>query len=72
MFAFISSQLASGARRLASLPPVRRFVRKQDGAAAIELVSTSIGGKLALTVRIVVTPLTGKRYTTTRTVTLHA
>ena len=28
-------------------------------------------GKLALTVRITVTPATGARYTTTRTVTLH-
>jgi Flp pilus assembly protein TadG len=36
MFALISTRLASGARRLASLRSVRRLVRQQDGAAAVE------------------------------------
>jgi Flp pilus assembly protein TadG len=36
MFALISTRLASGARRLASLRSVRRLARQQDGAAAVE------------------------------------
>jgi Flp pilus assembly protein TadG len=36
MFGFISTQVARGARRLATARAVRRFVRQQEGAAAIE------------------------------------
>ena len=36
MFEFISTQLANGARRLPTARAVRRLVRQQDGAAAVE------------------------------------
>lgn len=36
MFESISTQLANGARRLAAAATVRRLVRQQDGAAAVE------------------------------------
>jgi Flp pilus assembly protein TadG len=36
MFESIATQLANGARRLAAAAAVRRFVRQQDGAAAVE------------------------------------